>query len=104
MALGTGTGQGATDSVLDAETVLAGLARVAADTTEVTTTDETGDTMRHIEKFTAGAAGHIKEAGVFNNAALDGGDMLAVGDLVPSADLAISDELTITFETQLKSA
>ena len=104
VAVGTGTGQGAANTKLAAETEVAGMVRVDADTKETFKTTVDNDTMRFIEKFTAGAAVHIKEAGVFNNAVKDAGDMLMVGDLSPTADMAKDDTLTLTLETQIKSA
>jgi len=104
VAVGTGTGQGAAHTKLAAETEVAGMARVAADTCKTVKTTIDNDTHQLIEKFTAGAAVHIKEAGAFNNAVKDLGDMLMVGDLAPSADMAINDTLTITLQTQIKGA
>lgn len=103
VAVGTGTGQGAANTKLAAESEVAGMARVAGDTVETFKTTVDNDTMRFIEKFTAGAAVHIKEAGVFNNATKDLGDMLMVGDLSPTADMAKDDTLTITLTCQLKA-
>lgn len=104
VALGTGTGQGAANTKLAAETAAAGLVRVAGDTVQTTKTTIANDTHQIIEKFTAGAAAHIKEAGAFNNATKDLGDMLMVGDLDPSANMVKDDTLTITLNTQIKSA
>lgn len=104
IAVGTGTGQGAANTKLSAETVVAGMARVAADTCKTVKTTIDNDTHQLIEKFTAGAAVHIKEAGAFNNAVKDAGDMLMVGDLSPTADMAKDDTLTLTLQTQIKAA
>ena len=102
IAVGTGTGQGATHTKLAAESVVAGLVRVEADTYKTIKTTIDNDTHQLVEKFTAGGAVHIKEAGAFNNATKDLGDMLMVGDLSPSADMVKDDTLTLTLETQIK--
>ena len=104
IAVGTGTGQGAAHTKLAAETVVAGMGRAVADTTKTVTTTIANDTHQNVHKFTAGGAVHIKEAGSFNNAVKDAGDMLMVGDLAPSADMASADTLTLTLETQVKAA
>lgn len=104
MAVGTGTGQGVTDTKLSAETIVAGMVRVAADTCKTVKGTYDNDTHQLIEKFTAGAAVHVKEAGAFNNATKDLGDMLMVGDLSPSADMVKDDALTLTLNTQIKAA
>ena len=104
IAVGTGTGQGAANTKLAAETVVAGMVRVVGDTVKTVKTTIDNDTHQIIEKFTAGAAVHIKEAGAFNNAVKDAGDMLMVGDLSPSADMAKDDTLTMTLQTAIKAA
>lgn len=104
IAVGTGTGQGAANTKLAAETEASGMGRVEADTCKTVKTTLDNDTHQLIEKFTAGEAVHIKEAGAFNNATKDLGDMLMVGDLSPSADMAKDDTLTMTLETQIKAA
>lgn len=103
MAVGTGTGQGAAHSTLAAETEVAGMVRVEAGTCQTVEGDIANDTHQLVHQFTAGGAVHIKEAGAFNNAAKDQGDMLMVGDLNPSADMAENDTLTMTLETQIKA-
>jgi len=103
-AVGKGTGQGAANTKLSSECDETGMTRVASDTTQTVKTTVDNDTIQNIEKFTAGEAVHVKEAGVFNNATIDLGDMLQVGDLSPSADMAKDDTLTITQNTQLKAA
>lgn len=104
IAVGTGTGQGATHSKLAAETEVTDMERVEAGTCQTVTGDIANDTHQLIHKFTAGGAVHIKEAGAFNHATKDEGDMLMVGDLSPSADMAKDDTLTMTLETQVKAA
>lgn len=103
-AVGKGTGQGAANTKLSSECTESGVTRVASDTCKTVTTTVANDTIQNIEKFTAGEAVHVKEAGVFNNSVKDAGDMLMVGDLSPSADMAKDDTLTTTLETQLKAA
>ncbi|GAJ16557.1 unnamed protein product, partial [marine sediment metagenome] len=103
-AVGKGTGQGAAHTKLADECTEADMTRVLAATTKTVKTTLDNDTHQNIHKFTAGEAVHIKEAGSFNDATKDLGDMLMVGDLAPSADMAKDDTLTITLQTQIKSA
>ena len=104
MAIGKGTGQGAANTKLADECTEAGLTRVAADTCKTIKTTVDNDTIQLIEKWTAGAAAHVKEAAACNNAVKDAGDMLMVGDLSPSADMVKDDTLTLTLNTQIKAA
>lgn len=104
VAVGKGTGQGAAHTKLSSECTESGVTRVAADTCKTVTGTIANDTHQLIEKFTAGESVHVKEAGAFNNATIDLGDMLMVGDLSPSADMVKDDTLTMTLETQIKAA
>ena len=101
IALGTGTGQNASDTTLDTETAASGLARVGATMSTVTTT-VTDDTIQAYKVFTAGATVLVKEAGVFN--ASSGGDMLMVGALAPEASMVSGDTLTITMKCKIQAA
>ena len=101
IALGTGTGQNASDTALDTETSASGLARAAATMSTVTTT-VTDDTIQAYKVFTAGATATITEAGVFN--ASSSGDMLMVGDLSPSAAMVSGDTLTLTMKCKIQAA
>ena len=103
VAVGKGTGQGATDTTLDSECTETGLTRVAGDTVQTTKTTIDNDTIQLIETFTATTTTTVTEAGAFNNATKDLGDMLMVGDLSPSAPMVSSDTLKITLNCQLKS-
>ena len=92
MALGTGTGQTASDTTLDNEnTASNGLQRASATASTVTTT-VTNDTAQWVKTFTSTATVTITEAGIFN--ASSGGDMLVVGDLSPTAPKVSTDTLT----------
>ena len=102
MALGTGTGQTASDTTLDNEnTASNGLQRASATASTVTTT-VTNDTAQWVKTFTSTATVEIKEAGIFN--ASSGGDMLVVGDLSPTAPMVSTDTLTLTIKCQFKAA
>ena len=102
MALGTGTGQTASDTTLDNEnTASNGLQRASATASTVTTT-VTNDTAQWVKTFTSTATVTITEAGIFN--ASSGGDMLVVGDLSPTAPMVSTDTLTLTIKCQFKAA
>ena len=102
MALGTGTGQTASDTTLDNEnTASNGLQRASATASTLTTT-VTNDTAQWVKTFTSTATVTITEAGIFN--ASSGGDMLVVGDLSPTAPMVSTDTLTLTIKCQFKAA
>ena len=102
MALGTGTGQDASDTTLATEnTASNGLQRASATVSTVTTT-VTGDTAQWVKTFTSTATVTITEAGIFNQSS--GGDMLVVGDLSPTAPMVSTDTLTLTIKCQFKAA
>lgn len=103
IALGTGTGQGASDTVLATEITDSGLDRQAATMTSETTT-VTDDTIQGTKVFTATGSKTVTEAGLFNNVTAGQGDMLMVGDLSPSAPMVSGDTLTITLKCQIKAA
>lgn len=103
IALGTGTGQGASSTVLSAELTDSGLDRQAATMTSETTT-VTDDTIQGTKVFTATATKTVTEAGLFNSVTAGQGDMLMVGDLSPSAPMVSGDTLTITLKCQIKAA
>lgn len=106
IAIGTGTGQGASHTALDTETTSTGLTRVAADTCHTVTTTVANDTIELEHTFTAGAGVDetITEALVGNNDTKDAGDALMLGDLSPTAPMVEDDTLTITAQCQLKAA
>ena len=104
MALGTGTGQDASDTTLATEnTASNGLQRASATVSTVTTT-VTGDTAQWVKTFTSTATVTITEAGIFNHASAGSGDMLVVGDLSPTAPMVSTDTLTLTIKCQFKAA
>lgn len=103
IAVGKGTGQGATHTKLASECTESGLTRaLVAPTTEKTTV--TDDTWQGVNTFTATTTTTVTEAGAFNNATIDLGDMLMVGDLSPSAAMVKDDTLKITLQVQVKAA
>jgi hypothetical protein len=104
VAVGKGTGQGAAHTKLASECTESGVTRVEADTYKTVKTTETADTVQLIKAFTAGEAVTVTEAGAFNNATINLGDMLMVGDLSPTAPMVKSDTLKMTLECQIKSA
>lgn len=104
VAIGKGTGQGATHTKLNSECTESGLTRVAGDTVATTKTAINNDTCQLIKTFTAGANATVTEAGAFNNATINVGDMLMVGDLSPTAPMVTSDTLKITLLNQIKAA
>ncbi|KKK46870.1 hypothetical protein LCGC14_3160910, partial [marine sediment metagenome] len=93
VGVGTGTGQGASNTKLATELTDSGLKRVQADTVQTTKTTIDNDTVELIETFTASATKTVTEAGAFNNVTADAGDMLMVGDLSPSAPMVSGDTL-----------
>ena len=101
--LGTGTGQGASDTALAAAITDSGLERAAATMTTETTT-VTDDTIQAYKVFTATGTKTVAEAGVFNHATTGNGDMLMVGDLSPAAAMVSGDTLTLTLKCQIKAA
>ncbi len=103
IALGIGSGQGASDTVLDSEITTDGLDRQAATMTSETTT-VTDDTIQATKVFTATGSKTVTEAGLFNHVTAGSGDMLMVGDLSPSAPMVSGDTLTITLKCQIKAA
>ena len=103
-AVGKGTGQGASNTKLASECTETGLVRVQADTVQTTKTTIDNDTVELIETYTATTTTTVTEAGAFNNATIDVGDMLMVGDLSPSAPMVSGDTLKITLQTQIKAA
>ena len=103
IALGTGTGQGAASTTLATETAASGLARAAATVTTETTT-VTDDTIQLTKVFTSAATATITEAGAFNHATINTGDMLMVGDFGTAASMISGDTLTVTLQCQIKSA
>ncbi len=103
IALGTGTGQGAASTTLATESEASGLARAAATVTTETTTI-TDDTIQLYKVFTAGASATITEAGAFNHATKDTGDMLMVGDFTVAAGMVSSDTLTVTLQCKIQAA
>ena len=104
VGVGTGTGQGASNTKLATELTDTGLKRVQADTVQTTKTTIDNDTVELIETFTASGTKTVTEAGAFNNVTADAGDMLMVGDLSPSAPMVNGDTLKITMQCQIKSA
>ena len=107
VAIGKGTGQGAANTKLSSECTETGLTRATADTCHTTKTTIDNDTVELIHTFTASdlaSSVTVTEAGVFNNATKDLGDMLMVGDLSSSAVLAAADTLKVTAQCQIKAA
>jgi hypothetical protein len=104
IAVGKGTGQGAANTKLSSECTESGLTRVAADTCHTTKTTIDNDTVQLIHTFTAAASATVTEAGAFNNATKDLGDMMMVGDLSPEAAMVSSDTLKLTLNNQIKAA
>jgi len=104
VAIGKGTGQGAANTKLSSECTESGLTRVEADTYKTVKGTLDNDTVQLIKTFTAGASATVTEAGAFNHATIDLGDMLMVGDLSPTAPMVKSDTLKITLECQIKAA
>ncbi len=103
IALGTGTGQGASDTILDTESSASGLTRHAA-TMSAATTTVTGDTIQAVCTFISGATATITEAAVFNHATINTGDMLMVGDFTTSASVVSGDTLEVTMQCQIKAS
>ena len=103
-AVGKGTGQGAANTKLANECTETGLVRVQADTFKTVTTTIANDTVELVETYTATTTTTVTEAGAFNNATIDTGDMLMVGDLSPTAPMVSGDTLKITMQTQIKAA
>ena len=101
--LGSGTGQGASSTTLATAITADGLQKAAATMTSETTT-VTDDTIQATKVFTASGSHTVAEAGLFNQATTDTGDMLMVGDLSPTAPMVSGDTLTITLKCQLKAA
>jgi len=104
VAVGKGTGQGASNTKLASECTESGLTRVEADTYKTTKTTIDNDTCELVKTFTAGATATVTEAGAFNNATIDLGDMMVVGDLSPTAPMVKDDTLKITITNQIKAA
>jgi hypothetical protein len=107
VAVGKGTGQGAANTKLASECTETGLTRAEADTCHTTKTTIDNDTVELVHTFTASGLATsvtVTEAGVFNNATIDTGDMLMVGDLSPTAVMDSDDTLKITAQNQLKAA
>ena len=103
-AVGKGTGQGASNTKLSSECTETGLVRITADTVQTTKTTIDNDTVELIETYTATTTTTVTEAGAFNNATINTGDMLMVGDLSPSAPMVSGDTLKITMQCQIKAA
>lgn len=103
VAVGKGAAPPATASKLTGECTEDGLKRVEADTYKTVKTAIDNDTVELVETFTATTTTTVKEAGAFNNATIDLGDMLMVGDLVPAAAMVSGDTLKITLQIQLKA-
>jgi len=103
IGVGKGTGQGATHTKLSSECTETGLTRAAITPTSEKTT-ETDDTWQGINTFTATTTTTVTEAGAFNNATIDLGDMLMVGDLSPTAPMVKDDTLKVTLSVQLKAS
>ena len=104
VAIGKGTGQGAANTTLNSECTESGLTRVAGDTVQTTQTTVANDTVQLIKTFTAAANATVTEAGAFNNATINLGNMLMVGDLSPTAPMVSGDTLKITLTCQIKAA
>lgn len=102
--LGTGTTTAAaTATVCESAITTNGLEKVAATMTSETTT-VTDDTIQATKVFTATGTTEVKNAGVFNQAATDTGDMLMYGNLSPTAPMVSGDTLTLTMKCQIKAA
>ena len=104
VAVGKGTLQGAAHTKLAVECTESGLTRALADTCATTQTTIANDTVQLIETFTAAASATVTEAGAFNNATIDLGDMLMVGDFGTAATMVSGDTLKVTLQCQLKAA
>lgn len=104
LAVGKGTGKGASDTTLANECTETGLTRVPADTAQTVQTTIANDTVELVKTYTATTTTTVTEAGAFNDAVKDAGDMLMVGDLSPSAPMVNGDTLKVTLQTQIKSA
>uniref|UniRef100_A0A6M3L3I8 Uncharacterized protein n=1 Tax=viral metagenome TaxID=1070528 RepID=A0A6M3L3I8_9ZZZZ len=104
VAVGKGTAQAAANTTLNSECTESGLTRVAADSAITKQTTVANDTVQFIKTFTAGANATVTEAGAFNNATINAGDMLMVGDLSPTAPMVTADTLKVTLECQIKAA
>jgi|13_taG_2_1085334.scaffolds.fasta_scaffold283827_2 hypothetical protein len=101
IAVGIGSGQGASDTTLDSEVTDTGLARATAGTISTVQTTVADDTGSWVHVFTATGSKTITEAGIFN--ASSGGDMLIVGAVSPEAAMVNGDTLTLTMKCQFKA-
>lgn len=100
IAIGTGSGQSATDSTLATEiTTDGGERRGGADVTETTvTTSVTDDTAQLTTTFTFTGSFAITESGVFNDASA--GVMLCYQDF-SAVNVASGDQLALTWKIQM---
>ena len=106
IAVGEGTGQDATDTQLADEILTGdsvGLERDTAGTISTVQTTVANDTGSWVHTFTATGTKTVSEAGIFNLATEDAGDMLIVGDLSPAAAMVSGDTLTLTMKCQFKA-
>lgn len=104
IAVGKGTGQGASDTTLADECDESGLTRVECDSYKTITTTVANDTAEFVHIFTAGASATVTECLIGNNATKDLGDKLIGGDLVPAAVMTSGKTLKITATCQVKAA
>lgn len=93
MSVGTdGTAAAAANTLLGAET-----AKVALDSDNVVTESVTNDAIEFVATFAAGVGtGALQEAGLFNNATANTGDMLA-RTVYTTINKGASDSLVITW-------
>ena len=102
MALGTGTGQTATNSTLKVETTVSGLARAEGTDTTLKTT-VSNDTAQLTKAFTsAGATTNVTEVGSFENATKDKGTMGLYGTFSSAIPIESGDKITPTLQVQFK--
>ncbi len=94
LALGTSsTAPAASQTALQAETVVSGLTRTSA-TISRTTTTQTNDTLQLTKTFTAGGSATIQEVGVFNDPTTG---VMACRALTGAKALVSGDTLAITY-------
>jgi len=105
IAIGKGTGQGASDTTLADECDETGLTRVECDSYKTITTTIANDTAEFVHTFTCGATGAtVTECLIGNSGTLDEGDKLIGGDLVPAAVMTSGKTMKITATCQVKAA
>ena len=101
IAVGTGSGQAASDTTLSSEITDSGLERAAGTGTRVTTT-VTNDTAQLVVSFSATGTKAVTEAGIFN--ASSAGDMLCYDDSFSTKNVESGDTLELTWKVKFAEA